>query len=56
MASTGLVKPVLRAGVGRWLRNNRPPSSNANKHENWLSDENIAAFMATVDAPEAILV
>lgn len=30
--------------------------STANSKNDWLSDENIAAFMASVDAPEAALV
>jgi len=50
------VKPELRAEVGRWPRKTPPTRSTANKHENWLSDESIAAFMAEVEAPEAVLV
>ena len=41
--SGGLVKP-------------RSHVLTANSTKNWLSDESLEAFMATVDAPEAVLV
>lgn len=54
--STKRTEEKLRAEVGRWPRKSSTTSSTAKQKNDWLSDANIAAFMATVDAPEAILV
>ena len=46
----------MRVEVGQRPRKTLTTSLTANKQNDWLSDESIAAFMAEVEAPEAILV
>jgi len=58
MVSTGRRKNRLRAGVDRQAPQQpiKTLFANTNSTPAWLSDANIDAFMASVDAPEAVLV
>jgi len=48
----------LRAEVAGWPRKTTGKTlfANANSTPEWLSDDNIDVFMATVDSTEAVLV